>query len=88
MEISYLKVHTFWNRYPEWMPNQLSDRGQDSNPCTHDSEIPTAPTAHVVPLYHGGPWLIVIFQAKVFSFLNFYCFLVFRGYSAASFFAM
>ena len=29
MEISYLKAHPFGNRYPEWMPNLHSDRGQD-----------------------------------------------------------
>ena len=34
MEISYMKGHLFRNRYPEWMPNLPTGRGQDSNPYT------------------------------------------------------
>ena len=32
METSYLKVHQFGNRYPEWMPNLHSNRGQQGVP--------------------------------------------------------
>ena len=31
METSNLEAHTFGNRYPEWMPNVPSHRGQGSS---------------------------------------------------------
>ena len=33
MEAFYLKDHPFGERYPEWTPKHLSDRGWDSNQC-------------------------------------------------------
>ena len=50
MKDSYLKAQQFGNRYPEWMPNLPSARGQDMNQCAWGS---LGPRAHVVPLYHG-----------------------------------
>ena len=47
METSYLKAHSFENRYPEWMTNLHSDRSQDSNPCAQGSQ---SPKAQAVPL--------------------------------------
>ena len=60
METSYLKAHPFGNRYPEWMPNLPSDRGQDSNPCAwgtlgphsaHGSTVPRRPSVTFTYLF-------------------------------------
>ena len=49
METSYLKAHLFGNRYPEWMPNLPSDRGQDSNPCARGSQDSRSTSGSIVP---------------------------------------
>ena len=51
METFYLKGRSFGNRYPEWMPNLTSNRGQDSNPCAWGSLAPHSARGYTCYVY-------------------------------------
>ena len=75
MGTSYLRAHPFGNRYPEWMSNLHSDRGQDSNQCARGSQgLPTHNRFHcttVAPnMYLSLIYLYILYKKQEMKLLN------------------
>ena len=86
METSYLRVHLFGNRYPEWMPSLPSNRGQDSNPCIWKSPSPPEHTwfycTTAVPCLYNSFYrfrhFLLLFQFRTLvNFIRPFCYLAF-----------